>query len=327
MIDYVGGQKDIKDKILRFIGNPEERIKEDNLRILRAVRFKNILRFQYEEGTEKALKENAHLIQNVSKERAKNELDLILEDKSRPEAFLDLSRLGILKYILPEIEKMKGVHQPPQFHSEGDVFEHTILCLEKLPKKVSKEVAWAVLLHDLGKPGTFKIRKHPKYGKRITFYGHVKLSAEMADKICRRLRLSKKEREKVVFLVREHLRHKDIKKMRLARQRAWAQHPWFPDLLLVWRADGEASYIGERGKLDLSLYNYAKKLYQEELKRPKPPKPLLNGNEIMKILKIKEGPKVGEILEKLKEAQLEGKIKTKKEAENYLKKNKPPTNA
>jgi poly(A) polymerase len=318
IIDFVNGQKDMEKKIIKFIGNPDERIQEDNLRILRAVRFKNILGFKYDKETEKALKKNAKLIKNVSKERVKNELDLILEDKSRGQGILDLSRLGILKYILPEIEKMKGAKQPPQFHSEGDVFEHTILSLQKLPDKVSREVAWATLLHDIGKPSTSKVREHPKYGKRITFYGHIKLGAEIADKICRRLRFSKKEREKVVFLVLEHLRHKDIPKMKVARQRKWAQNPLFPELMVVWKADSEASYLGKKG-IDLSLYNYAKKLYEKEQKQPKPLKLLLNGNEVMKTLNIPSGPLVGKILRQVEEAQLENKIKTKKEALEYIK--------
>ena len=318
VIDFVDGQKDLKERLIRFIGEPEERVKEDYLRILRAVRFKNTLGFEYEPKTKQAIKENTQLIEKVSKERVKTELDLILEDKSRAQGFLDLSELGVLKYILPEIEKMKDVKQPPQFHSEGDVFKHTILCLEKLPEKAEKEIAWAILFHDLGKPQTFKIRKHKKYGKRITFYGHVNLSAEMADKICRRLRFSKKEREKVVFLVQEHLRHKDIPKMKVARQRKWAQNPWFSDLLVVWKADSQASYLGGE-KIDLSLYEYAKKLYEDELARPKPPKPLINGYDVMETLKIPSSPLVGQILRKVEEAQLEEKIKTKKEALEFVK--------
>lgn len=319
IIDYAGGINDLKNKIIRFVGDPSTRIKEDCLRILRAIRFKNLLNFNYEQDTATALKIYAHLIKKVSKERIKAELDLILENENRAEAILDLSNLGILKYILPEVEKMKGVNQPPQFHAEGDVFVHTILCLKKLPKKVKKEIAWALLFHDIGKPDTFKIRTHPKYGRRITFYGHVKVGAEITEKICQRLKFSKKEREKVVFLVREHLRHKDIIKMKIARKRKWAQHPWFPDLLLVWKCDSEASFIGEKNKVDLLLYNYAKKLYEEEQKRPKPPKLLVNGYEVMKIRKIPSGPVIGQILKAVEEAQLEGKLKTKRDALKFIK--------
>lgn len=319
IIDFVDGRKDIKNKIIRFIGNPDERIKEDNLRILRAIRFKNILGFKYDEKSKKALKENAALIQNVSRERIKDELDKILVDKSRAKSILDLSQLGILKHILLEIEKMKNIKHPEHFHAEGDVFKHTVLALEKLPDMVSKEVAWATLLHDVGKPDTFKIRKHPKYGARATFYGHVELSAEIADKICRQLRFSKKEREKIVFLVKEHLKHKDIIQMKIAKQRRWLAHPWLTELMQVWKADGEASWLGEKEKIDLSLYNAVKKLYEEELKRPKPEKPLINGNDVMKTLNIPAGPEVGKILKKIEEAQLEDKIKTKKEVLEFIK--------
>ena len=319
LIDYVNGQDDVEQKIIRFIGKEDDRIKEDNLRILRAIRFKNILGFEYEGKTESAIKQYARMVTNVSKERIKDELDKILLDKSRADGILELSDFRVLKYILPEIEKMKNVEHPPHFHAEGDVFAHTILSLKKLPDKVSKEVAWATLLHDVGKPDTFKIRPHPEYGMRATFYEHIEVGAKMTDKICRRLKFSNDEREKVVFLVREHLKHKDIPKMKLARQRRWLSHPWMRDLMLVWKADGEASWLGEKNKVDLSLYEKAKKLYEEESKRPKPPKLFLNGNDVIKTLSIKEGPEVGKILKELEDAQLEEKIKTKKEAIDFVK--------
>ncbi|MCX6806835.1 MAG: HD domain-containing protein [Candidatus Berkelbacteria bacterium] len=319
IVDNVGGQKDLKNKVIRFIGDPDKRIKEDNLRILRAVRFKNVLNFKYDSKTKSAIQKYASLIQNVSKERIKLELDKILENKSRANGILDLSELGILKHILPDIDKMKNVDQPHHFHAEGDVFEHTILSLQKLPPKTSKIVAWATLLHDVGKPSTFKMRDHPKYGLRETFYGHIEKSAEIAEKITKRLKFSKEEQEKVVFLVREHLKHKDIPLMKLARQRKWLANPWMIELFMVWKADGEASWLGKKEKIDLSLYEQTKVLYEEELKRPKPPKPFLNGNEVMKILKIKPGPEVGKILEKLEEVQLEEKIKSKQEAIEFIK--------
>jgi poly(A) polymerase len=319
-IDYVVGRADIQNKLIRFIGSANSRICEDHLRILRAIRFNNQLSFSYETKTEKAILKNADLIKTVSKERIKKELDKILINKNRTKGILDLDKFGILKYILPEIEKMKGVEHPKHFHAEGDVFNHTILSVKKLPQNVSKEVAWATLLHDVGKPPTFKMRKNEKYGLRPTFYEHVPVGAKMTEKICQRLKFSKKEREKVVFLVREHLKHRDMQKMKLAKQRRLASHPWIQELMQVWKADGEASWVDQKNKVDLSLYNYARKIYKEELKRPKPKKPLLDGFEIMKIRKIKSGPQVGQILKKLIDAQLEEKVKTKNQAIEYIKK-------
>jgi len=314
VIDWVDGQKDIKNKILRFIGNPEKRIGEDHLRILRAVRFKNALGFKFDPETEKALRKNAKLVISVSAERIRDELNKMLKNPSRTKSIEDLSKLEILNHLLPELENGKGSTQPKNFHAEGDVWIHTILSLKKIPAQAKLSVIWAVLLHDIGKPQTWKIREHPKYGKRITFYGHVKLSAQMTEKIMKRLKFPRKFSEKVVFLVREHLRHKDIMQMKLAKQIRWARHPWIHDLLAVWKADGQGSMPE-----DLTLYNYSLKLYQAELKKPQPPIPLLNGNQIMKILKIESGPEVGKIMEALMDAQLEEKVKTKVEAEKFIK--------
>ena len=275
--------------------------------------------FKFDPKAKQALQKNANLVISVSGERIRNELNKMLADSSRLQSLQDLDNLGILKHILPELENCKGAEQPPQFHSEGDVFVHTLIAVKNLPAKCKLSVVWAVLLHDIGKPATWKIREHPKYGKRITFYGHIKLSAKMTEDICRRLKFSKKMRNKVVFLVREHLRHKDIMKMRQARQIRWAQNVWFLELLQVWKADGKASWLGDEKEIDLSLYDYAKELYEKEQKRPKPPKSLLNGNDVMKILKIESGPRVGEVLTALVDTQLEDKVKNKKQAEKFVK--------
>ncbi len=165
--DFVSGQKDIKNKILRFIGPADKRIQEDHLRILRAIRFKNTLGFKFDPKAKQALQKNANLVISVSGERIRNELNKMLADSSRLQSLQDLDNLGILKHILPELENCKGAEQPPQFHSEGDVFVHTLIAVKNLPAKCKLSVVWAVLLHDIGKPATWKIREHPKYGKRI----------------------------------------------------------------------------------------------------------------------------------------------------------------
>ncbi len=309
--DYVDGKKDIKAKILRFIGNPDNRIQEDSLRIIRAVRFKNRLGFEYETKTKQALLKNAAKIKNVSQERIQEELNKILLDENRTEAIKDLEKFGMFEYILPELLKMRGVQQPKNWHQEGDVWTHTLLCIESLPKKTKLSVAWAVLLHDVGKPATYEI-KH-----RICFYGHCKKSADIADIILKRLKFPNDLREKIVFLIGQHLRHKDIKRMKEHRARRWANHEWFKDLLSVWLADAKGSLPN-----NFELYDYAKKIYDEEMAKPKKPKKVLTGNDVMEILNIKPGPEVGKILSLIEDLQWEGKIKTKEEAIKFVKEQK-----
>lgn len=310
VLDFVGGEEDLKNKILRFIGDPEERIKEDNLRILRAVRFKNALRFKYAPQTFESIKKNASLINNVSFERIRDELNKILMLPGRENAFRELDEAGILKYVLPELLRLKGIKQPEKYHKEGDVFEHIILCLEALPDKISEEVAWATLLHDIGKPDTFSIQD------RIRFNRHAEVGAEITDKVLRRLKFSKNLRENIKWLVNHHMMLGDIPKMRKTRQAHWISHPLFPELLEVLRADA----LGAKPK-DLSLYFELKDLLKQQKEKLLPvPKKLITGDDILKKFHLKEGPQIGKILEKVHKAQLEEEIKTKKEALEFVKK-------
>ncbi len=308
IIDYVSGQRDLKRKVIRFIGNPDERIKEDNLRIMRAVRFKNALNFKYEPKTKAAIKKNNNLILNVSWERIRDELNKILELRKRAEAFRDLSEMGVLKYILPEIETQKGVAQPHIFHQEGDVLSHSLKSIKSLPSNVNLTLIWATLLHDVGKPQTFKI------AERIRFDGHVQKSTEIAKDVLKRLRFSKKEIEDIAWLIKNHMILTDIPKMRKAKRIRIFHDRRFGLLLELHKADA----LGTKPS-NLDLYKKIKKMWQEELKRPLPPKSLLSGHEIMAKFKIKSGPEVGKLLKIVREAQLEGKIKNKKQAFNYLK--------
>lgn len=312
IIDYVDGQKDIQARILRFIGNPEERVNEDNLRILRAVRFKNILDFSYDPETKEAIVKNADKIKNVSPERIRLELNKILEDKNRAQAIEELSKFGILGQIMPEAEKMKGVAQPPQFHAEGDVWEHTLLCLKNMGDQKDYLLGWVMFLHDIGKPDAYEVRH------RITFYRHTKIGAEIAGEICKRLKFSKKETEEIVWLVKNHLRFKDLDKMKQAKAIRLINHPYIKRLLEVSRIDSTSSYLGAEDKLDYELYNRAKALYDKESKKPKI-KPLVSGHDVMREFKIEPGPRVGKILKMIEDAQLEGKIKTEDEALKYAK--------
>ena len=309
VFDFVDGQEDLKNKILRFIGDPEERIKEDNLRILRAIRFKNAMCLKYAPQTFKAVKKNACLITNVSCERIRDELTKILMLPGREEALRELDRSGVLKYILPELLRLKGVKQPEKYHKEGDVFEHTILCLKALPDKISPEIAWATLFHDIGKPDTFAVED------RIRFNQHAKVGSEIVDKIAKRLKFSKELRENIKWIVKHHMVLGDIPKMKKTRQLHWISNPLFPELLEVLRADA----LGAKPK-DLSLYLELKNLLEEQKEKLLPmPEKLLAGDEIIKKFHISEGPKIGIILEKVHHAQLEEKIKTKEEALNFVK--------
>lgn len=313
VIDYVSGQADIKNKVVRFIGNPDERIKEDHLRLLRAIRFKNTLSFKYDKRTYEALKNNSYLIESVSKERIKEELDKMFTDINRADALTDLSKTGLLKYVLPEIEKAKGIPQPDEFHKEGDVYLHTLYAIESLPPKSPVTLIWAVLLHDSGKPATLSFPKSKT--DRIRFNKHSKYSAGIASKVCRRLKFPNIERELIVWLVKNHLILVDIPKMNIPKQRRWLMDNRFPWLLEVAKADASGMQPQDLSifKKNLKLYNDAKKLYQEELKKPKF-KPLITGADLIYHLKLDPGPQIGKLLKMIEDTQLEGKIKTKEQA-------------
>ncbi|MBI5152155.1 CCA tRNA nucleotidyltransferase [Candidatus Peregrinibacteria bacterium] len=309
IIDYVDGQKDIQEKIIRFIGDPHKRILEDHLRILRAVRFKNTLGFQYHPDTYAAVKKHANLISKISCERIRDEFIKIMYSKNLRQAFEDLSETGLLSQIIPELEKLRGVSQPIQYHQEGDVWEHTMRALNALPPTASIDTRIAVLFHDIGKPQTFKVRE------RIRFDGHCEVSAEISQKILSRLRFPKKDIDRITWLIKHHMMFIPLVEMSVGRRRHWFLQENFLDLMEVFRADA----MGAEPQ-DLSLYNQVMELYRHDLSRvPEKPKPLLTGAEIMKALNLKPGRRIGEILAQLLEQQLAHKIKTRKQTLQWLK--------
>jgi len=317
IIDYVGGREDISNKIVKFIGNPNDRIKEDNLRILRAIRFKNVLNFKYDKRTWDAIKSNAYRIESVSYERIMYELNRMFNSKNRAQSLVDLHESGLLKYILPEVEKMIGVPQPHEYHAEGDVFTHTVWALKTLPNNTPITLVWAVLLHDVGKPPSISYPKDKN--DRIRFNNHVKYSAGLASKICRRLKMPNFERNLIVWLVKNHMIIGDIAKMSISKKRKFLMDHRFKWLLQLHKADA----LGSSPK-DLSLYNQTLKMYniafrehEIELKKPKF-KMLLSGDDIILNFKLDSGPKIGKLLKILEDAQLEGKVKTKEEAIKFL---------
>lgn len=303
--DYVGGKKDIEQKIIRFIGDANTRIKEDNLRILRAIRFKNVLGFEYEPETWQAICKNAKLIKNVSGERVRDELNKMLDGKHRNSALKDLVDSKILKYILPELWACQGVEQPKNEHAEGDVFVHSLNAVKVLAHNAPLFVVWAVLLHDIGKKDTFELAKD-----RIRFSGHVHRSAELAGDILRRLKFSRIEQEIIVWLIESHMMMLDFFKMREAKRKKWLLDPRMKWLLMVHKADALGSKPGT-----LEIYYKLKELIKKDKSDIKKiPKPILSGIDLISNFGLKPGKRIGVILDKIHDLQIEGKINNKDEA-------------
>ncbi len=301
VIDFVGGEKDLKAKIIRAIGNPEERFEEDKLRLLRAIRFASSLGFEIEPETWKAIQKNAAKINQVSPERIRDEIVKILT-RPNPARGLDLlSESGLLKEILPEVEKMKGCKQQPDFHPEGDVYVHTRLLLEKL-KDPTPVLALSALFHDIAKPVT----AGEKNGK-ITFYEHAPIGARMTKAIMKRLRFSNDEIEAVCECVANHMKFADVQKMRSGKLKLFVIRPTFETELELHRIDCSSSH----GMLDnyYFLKDKLKEYAAEELR----PKPFINGNDLQG-LGMKPGPEMKPLLEELYVLQLEGELKDREQA-------------
>lgn len=300
VIDYVGGREDLKRKLVRAIGDPAKRFAEDKLRMLRAVRFAATLGFKLDPATFKAVQSAAGQITEVSPERIRDEL-VKLFTGPHPGCGLELlDESGLLKVILPEAEKMKGVQQPPEFHPEGDVFIHTRMVLDGLPN-CSLVVAIGALLHDVGKPPTFRV------ADRIRFDGHDRVGAGMARGICRRLRFSNAETDAISGLVAEHMKFKDVRQMRLSTLKRFMADPLFPEHMKLHRADCMASHK------DLANWTFLRKKLKQLPKKEIKPKPLINGHDLLK-MGYPESPQVGLILKTVEEKQLEKELTSKAEA-------------
>jgi len=309
LIDHVEGLKDIQRKLVRAIGDPQERFEEDKLRMMRSVRLAARYRYAIEERTFETIRQLAYKIKEVSSERIRDELIKILTEGNAGLGMRLLDESGLLEQILPEVSAMKGVPQPPQFHPEGDVWTHTLIMLEHM-QNPSPELAMAVLLHDVGKPPTFEIKD------RIQFRGHPEVGARIALKICRRLRFSNKETEKIVQLVRDHLKFLEIKKMKKSTLKRFLRKEYVEDLLELHRLDSISS------RRSLENWEFCKEqlalLRMEELHPPR----LLSGKDLI-ALGYSPGPLFREILNFVEEAQLEGRISTREEALNLVKQSYP----
>lgn len=302
--DYVDGQIDIKERLIRFIGDAHTRIQEDHLRILRAIRFKNRLNFRYHPDTYEALKKHAHLVNKVAAERLRVELTQMLLHRSRDQAVRDLDELGILEILLPEISQLKGITQPYEYHTEGDVFEHTLSALKSISSEKNSTLVWATLLHDSGKAQKFKL------AERIRFDGHAEHSGAISEKVLSRLHFSRAFIAEVTFLTKHHMMWVSLRDMPDSRKKHWIFDKRFPNLLRLFKADASGSK-----PLDLSLYKEIQSIVKNIKKEYKKlPEPLIDGHQLQTSLKVTPGPIIGKILEDVYHEQLEGNIKTTKEA-------------
>ena len=309
VLDFVGGKRDLGAGTIRAIGDPELRFAEDKLRMMRAVRFAARFEFKIEEETLAAIKRHAAEIRQVSPERLREELTKMLTEGAARRAFELLDETGLLEQVLPEIAAMKGVQQPPEFHPEGDVWIHTRLMLEQLAKGASPTLAWGVLLHDVGKPPTFQSAEQT--GDRIRFNHHVEVGVKMAEAICRRLRFSNEDTEQIEALVENHMKFGAVEAMKQATLKRFVRLPLFDQHLELHRLDCLSSHR------HLDSYEFVQRFLDETPPEQVRPERLLTGDDLL-AMGFQPGPEFARILKGVEDAQLEGQLKTKEEAKEYV---------
>lgn len=305
VLDFVGGRADLRAGIVRAIGDPAQRFREDKLRMVRAVRFAARFHYEMEPATLRAIQALAPEVRQVSPERLRDELTKLLTEGAARRGFELLSDASLLLQLLPEIARMKGVPQPPQFHPEGDVWNHTLLMLEGLPAGCSPTLAWGVLLHDVGKPATFKPPSGPN--DRIRFDEHVHVGQLMAEEICRRLRFSGADTEQIGALVANHMRFMDVPRMKPATLKRFVRLSDFDEHLELHRLDCLSSH----GMLD--SYEEVRRFIAETPPDQVRPTRLVTGDDL-KALGFQPGPQFKEILSATEDAQLNGVIHSRDEA-------------
>ena len=311
VLDFVGGRKDLEAGIIRTIGDAEKRFDEDKLRMLRAVRFAARFEYAIEPATWAAMRKLAQRILVVSHERVRDELTRMLTEGRARRAFLLLEESDLLNPVLPEISAMKGVEQPPEFHPEGDVFAHTLLLLDNLPDPCPLTLAWGALLHDVGKPATF--RRAPD---RIRFDGHVEVGVKMADEICRRMRFSNDETEQILALVDNHMRFAHATRMKESTLKRFLRLPAFEEHLALHRADCLASHR------NLSTYEFVQGKCAQIPVETMRPSLLVTGDDLIAEGRV-PGPKFREILSAVEDAQLEGRLSTRDAALEFVRREFP----
>ena len=311
VLDFVGGRKDLEAGIVRTIGDPERRFGEDKLRMLRAVRFAARFGYSIEPATFGAMQRLAEQIEVVSRERVRDELTRMLTEGQARRAFLLLDESGLLRHVLPEIAAMKGVEQPAEFHPEGDVFVHTLLLLENLPQPCPLTLAWGALLHDVGKPPTFRVAPD-----RIRFDDHAEVGVKMAEEICRRLRFSNDETEQILALVDNHMRFGHVNRMKESTLKKFLRMPGFDEHLALHRADSLASHR------NLSTYEFIQQKRAEIPAEKMRPAPLVTGEDLIAQGHV-PGPKFREILGAVEDAQLEGRVTVRDAALEFVRREFP----
>jgi poly(A) polymerase len=304
VLDYVDGRGDLRRKVVRAIGDPKLRYAEDKLRLLRAVRFAARLNFHLEvEG----IRCKAADINQVSPERIRDELTRILTEGGAIRGFELLYQLGLLARVLPEVVRLRGVAQPPEFHPEGDVWTHTMLLLEKLPNGASATLAWGALLHDIGKPATYQPPNPKVPGDRIRFNGHVEAGVRIAEDILARLRFSNDDTAQILALIKNHMRFGDILEMKQSTLKRFLRLPRFDEHLELHRLDASSAHG------DLTLYRFARAHYEAEPPLDLRPAPLLTGAGLI-AAGYKPSPQFKPMLALAEDAQLEGAVTTREQA-------------
>jgi poly(A) polymerase len=302
VLDFVGGRADLEAGIVRAIGDPVVRFREDKLRMVRAVRFAARFGYAIEPATFQAIQKLASQINQVSRERVRDELSKMLTEGRARQAFLLLDQTGVLHQVLPEIEAMKGVEQPPQFHPEGDVFVHTLLLLDKLPHPCPITLAWGAVLHDVGKPATFRVAPD-----RIRFDGHVDVGVKIAEDICRRLRFSNHDTEQILALVKNHMRFAHVQQMSESTFKRFVRMARFDEHLELHRLDCLSSHE------NLASYNFTRHKIAAIPPATIRPALLINGDDLI-ALGFKPGPQFRRILLAVEDRQLEGRLHSREEA-------------
>ncbi len=302
VLDFVGGRADLAEQRVRTIGVPAQRFGEDKLRMLRAVRFAARLGFTIDPLTADAMRALAGEIGQVSQERIRDELTRMLTEGHARRAFGLLQETALLRQVLPEVEKLRGVEQPPEFHPEGDVWIHTMMLLDHLPAGCSRTLAWGMLLHDIGKPATSTRRS----GDRIRFNGHVEVGMRIAEAICARLRFSNEDTAQIVALVRHHMQFGDVAQMKQSTLKRFVRLPQFDEHLALHYADC-ASCHGRLG-----MYELAKAAHEREEPEAQRPAWLVTGRDLI-AAGYKPGPRFKAMLLLAEDAQLEGRIESQAE--------------
>jgi poly(A) polymerase len=302
VLDHVDGLADLDAGVVRAIGRPEKRFEEDQLRLLRAVRFAARFGYDIEPTTKSAMRKLAERIHNVSRERVRDELTKMLTEGRARRAFELLDETDLLVQVLPEVSKMKGVAQPPQFHPEGDVWVHTLMLLEQLEAGCPMALAWGALLHDVGKPPTFRVAPD-----RIRFDGHVEVGVAIGAAICRRFRFSNDETRQILSLIENHMRFADAPRMKSSTLKRFFRLEHFDQHLTLHRMDCQAAH----GNLD--IWNFVRERYESMAEEDVRPKPLITGRDLI-AAGYAPGAAFKEMLQAAEDAQLEGAVSTTEEA-------------